>query len=84
MKIQLLVSDWSPPCRRAEKLWRAVAEEADVDLEVLNVTEPTGAEIMKRLQLKTIPALLIDANLVAVGVQSRTEANRIVAAHRKE
>jgi hypothetical protein len=84
MKIQLLVSDWSPPCRRAEKLWRAIAQEAGVDLEVLDVGELAGAEIMQRLQLKTIPALLIDANLVAVGVQSRTEANRIVAAHRKE
>ncbi len=56
-----------------------MAEEADVDLEVLNVTEPTGAEIMKRLQLKTVPVLLIDDQLVAIGVQSKDEARKIVA-----
>ncbi|MFQ5756299.1 MAG: thioredoxin family protein [Acidiferrobacterales bacterium] len=79
MKIQLLVSDWSPPCRRAEELWRAVAREVDVELEILNVTEPTGAEIMKRLQLKTISALVIDHQLVAIGVQSKDEARKIAA-----
>lgn len=84
MKIQLLVSDESPPCRRAEKLWREIAKETGVVLEVLDIAEPIGAEVMKRLLLKTIPALLIDDQLVAIGVQSNAEASHILAAHRKE
>lgn len=78
MKVELLVADWSPSCRRAEAVWRQVAEQGGVDFEVVDVDQPRGQALMQRLQLKTIPALLIDGQLVAIGVQNEQTARAII------
>ena len=39
---------------------------------------PLGREIAERLKLKTIPAVVVDGDLVAIGVQSREEARELV------
>jgi thioredoxin-like negative regulator of GroEL len=78
VKVELLVADWSPSCRRAEAVWRQVAYERAIELEVLDVDQPQGQALMQRLQLKTIPALLIDGQLVAIGVQSEQAARAIL------
>lgn len=78
MKVELLVADWSSSCRRAEAVWRQVAHERALDFEVVDVDEPHGQALMQRLQLKTIPALLIDGKLVAIGVQSEQAARAIL------
>ncbi len=80
MKIQLLVATWSPSCRRAQQVWRQLAQDHGLELSVVDVDEPAGQSLMQRLQLNTIPALLIDERLVAVGVQSQEEAEKIVRA----
>lgn len=84
MKAQLLVATWSPSCRRAQEIWHEVATELDLDLETLDVAQSEGQQLMRRLKLKTIPALLIDGTLVAIGVQSEDEARKIVAAAQKK
>ncbi len=78
MKVELLVAGWSPSCRRAEAVWRQVAHERAIDFEVVDVDQPQGQALMQRLQLKTIPALLIDGQLVAIGVQSEQAARAIL------
>lgn len=80
MQVQLLVSDWSPSRPRAEKVWREVAAEYDFALEILDVAQPEGQKLMRSLQLKTIPAVVIDGALVAIGVQSNDEARKIITA----
>ena len=42
--------------------------------------QPEGKALVSRLRLKTIPALIVDGALVAIGVQPPEEARRIVAA----
>jgi thioredoxin-like negative regulator of GroEL len=84
MKVQLLVADWSPACGRAQQVWQTVAQERQFELTVVDVDQPEGQATMQRLQLQTIPALLIDGQLVAIGVQSWEAALAIVdAAQRK-
>ncbi len=80
MKVQLLVSDWCASCHQAEKVWREVAEERDFDFAVVDIGQPEGRDLVSQLRLKTIPALVVDARLVALGVQSRQQALEIVAA----
>ncbi|MHB8455230.1 MAG: thioredoxin family protein [Acidiferrobacterales bacterium] len=79
MKIQLLVSDWCASCHQAEKVWREVAEERAFDFAVVDIGQPEGRELVSQLRLKTIPALVVDGRLVALGVQSRQQALEIVA-----
>jgi thioredoxin-like negative regulator of GroEL len=80
MKITLLVAAWSPPCRRAEQIWRKVALAHGLPLDIVDVDAPAGQALTQRLRLQTIPALLIDDRLVAIGVQGEQEADRLLAA----
>ena len=79
MKIQLLVSESCVPCDQAEMVWRNVARERDLDFSVVDLAEPEGQRLATLLQLKTIPALVVDGVLVAIGVQSPEEARALVA-----
>jgi thioredoxin-like negative regulator of GroEL len=80
MKLELLVADWSPSCRRAEAVWRQIAQERGIEVQIVDVDQPQGQALMQRLQLKTIPALLIDGQLVAIGVQSEESARALIDA----
>jgi len=78
MKVQLLVSETCAPCHQAEKIWREVASDLSLDFAVVDMEGPLGREIAERLKLKTIPAVVVDGDLVAIGVQSREEARELV------
>ena len=79
MKVQLLISDACDPCDQAEKVWRGVAAELELDFSVVNLDRPEGRQLAERLQLQTIPALVVDGVLVAIGVQSAEEARALVS-----
>lgn len=78
MKVQLLVSEWCASCHQAERIWSEVAQERDFDYQVVDMAQPEGKALVSQLRLKTIPALLIDGELKAIGVQSRPEALALV------
>jgi len=78
MKVQLLVSETCAPCDQAKKVWREVASDLNLDFEVVDLEDPQGRELAERLKLKTIPAVVVDGDLVAIGVQSREEACALV------
>lgn len=78
MKIELLVSGTCPFCREAESVWRPIAAELGHEFSVVDIALPEAAEQVKHLKLQTVPALLIDGVLRAVGVQSRKEALMLV------
>ena len=82
MKVQLLVSESCVPCHQAEKVWRQVAAERGLDFSVVSLDQPEGRSLATRLQLKTIPALLVDEVLVAIGVQSLDEARALISSSR--
>ena len=80
MKVELLVSEWCPTCPQAERVWRQVADERNIEFSVLDMAQPEGRALAHRLRLKTIPAVAVDGTLMAVGVPSLEEARRMVAA----
>lgn len=80
MKVQLLVSEWCKPCGKAEEIWHAVAAERAIAFEVLDIAQPEGRAVVARLNSKTIPAVVIDGRLAAVGVQTRAQALKMVEA----
>jgi thioredoxin-like negative regulator of GroEL len=79
MKVQLLVSDACDPCDQAAKVWREVAAEIELDFSVVNLDRPEGRQTAERLQLQTVPAVVVDGVLVAIGVQSLEEARALVS-----
>jgi glutaredoxin len=80
MKVELLVSEWCPTCPAAEKVWRDVLEERAFEFAVVDVAQPEGRALVARLHLRSVPSVIVDGILQAVGVQTRDEARRLVAA----
>ena len=78
MKVTLLVSEWCPTCPNAERIWRQVHGEREVELEVLDVAQPEGRRIIADKLIKTIPSTLVDGELKHVGVPSVEEARELV------
>lgn len=78
MKVQLLVSEWCASCHQAERVWREVAEERAIDFAVVDMGQPEGKALVSALRLKTIPSLIIDGQLKAIGVQTKAEALGLV------
>ncbi|HEU5339129.1 MAG TPA: thioredoxin family protein [Sulfuricaulis sp.] len=79
MKVQLLVSESCVPCEEAEKIWRRVADESAFDFSVVNLTDAEGQKFADQLELTTIPAVIIDGVLMAIGVQSLEEARALIS-----
>ena len=78
MEVRLLVSKWCPVCPQAEEIWGAVAKQQPIDYQVLDIAEPPGRALVASLRIRTVPALVVDGKLAAVGVQSMGEALKIV------
>jgi glutaredoxin len=79
MKLQLLVSESCVPCTQAEEIWRRVADESALELSVVNLNDPEGRQLADQLKLRTIPAVIIDGVLKAIGVQSLDEARALIS-----
>lgn len=80
MRVELLVSHWCPTCPAAEAVWRQVAGERAIDFAVVDISKPEGREIVSKLNLRTVPATVIDGVLQSVGVPSPDAARALVAA----
>lgn len=78
MKIELVVSGDCDYCLEAQRVWREIAAERDMEFALLDISLPRHAELLQRLKLQTVPALLLDGVLRAVGVQSRVEALALI------
>ncbi len=73
--IQLLVSEWCPTCPQAERLWRQIADETGATLDILDVTQRPGRDIVARLMIRTIPATVINDRLEFVGIPDAKAAS---------
>lgn len=80
MRVELLVSEWCVTCPAAEAVWRTVAAEKDIDYAVLDLAQPEGKRLARELRIRSIPALVIDGELKAVGVLPLADARQMVAA----
>lgn len=86
MRIELVVTGDCAFCRAAEAVWREAAEHHQCEFAICDIAQPEGERIVQRLKLQTVPAVVIDGVLRAVGVQTPEQAQALlqperVAAH---
>lgn len=74
MRAELLVDTDCPACDKAQTVWRAVCRQRGVNLRTLYVDSDDGRDRQRGWRLATIPAVFIDDQLMAVGVQSPEQA----------
>ncbi|WP_018876395.1 MULTISPECIES: thioredoxin family protein [unclassified Thioalkalivibrio] len=80
MKVELLVSEWCASCHDAERIWRQVAEDKQIDFAVVDMGQPEGRELATRLRIRSIPAVVVDGELKHIGLLDRTAATELVGA----
>lgn len=78
MKIELVISGDCDYCLEAQRVWREIAAEQSLEFALLDISLPHHAEMLQRFELQTVPALLINGVLRAVGVQTRDEALALI------
>ncbi|MEW6613798.1 MAG: thioredoxin family protein [Pseudomonadota bacterium] len=78
MQVTLLTSKWCPTCPEAEKVWSEVARQRPIEYQVLDVGDKAGRTLVSNLRIKSVPALVVDGKLKAVGVHSLGEALKMV------
>ena len=78
MRVRLVVSDDCAPCRVAETIWRSACAKRGMTLEVVDLGSAAGAAISKSFEIRTLPAVLIDDDLVAVGVQNPSQVDAMI------
>jgi glutaredoxin len=74
MKLQLLVSKWCPTCPAAEKVWSEAAAREGLQLEVLDVGNSDGRRVVVDLGIRTVPAMVINGKLRALGTSTISQA----------
>jgi glutaredoxin len=67
MKLQLLVSKWCPTCPAAQRVWSEAAARHGLALDVLDVGNPDGRRVAVDLGIRSVPAIVIDGKLRALG-----------------
>lgn len=78
MQVELLVTDDCPACEKAAAVWRAACTAAGAELAVRNLGEPETLQLARRWRLGTVPAVIIDGELMAVGVQDDAQARSLL------
>jgi glutaredoxin len=74
MTLQLLVSKWCPTCPAVERVWSEAAAREGLELEVLDVGDPVGRNVAVDLGIRTVPAMVIDGKLRALGTCTISQA----------
>lgn len=80
MKVQLLVSKWCPTCPQAERIWTEAAHKVPMEFEILDVADRKGREVVSRLRIRTVPAVVVDDVLKMVGAQPLAEVLKLLGA----
>ena len=78
MKVQLLVSQWCPSCPQAERIWAEAAQQVPMQFEVVDVADRKGREIVSRLRIRTVPAVVIDDVLRMIGAHPLADVLKVL------
>ena len=78
MEIEILVSQQCRSCASEVARWKPLCDARQIPLAVCDVGSPRGRELVARLDLKVLPAVMVDGVLRAVGVQSLEEVETLL------
>lgn len=67
MKLQLLIAGQLPSCLETRDIWQSVCEQQGIELELIEVENEEGQELIDKLGIKSFPVLLADGKIRAVG-----------------
>ncbi len=78
MNIQLIIKGQTETSQTTEYVWRTTCEEMGLSLQVANSETDEGQALVTMLALRTLPALVVDNRVIAVGQPNRSIAEKIL------
>lgn len=78
MKIQLITTELTELSEATQSIWQAVCEELSLSLDVIDSETPEGQLLVEELALRTLPALIVDNKIIAVGQPDHSSARKIL------
>ncbi|VAX14195.1 hypothetical protein MNBD_GAMMA24-2679 [hydrothermal vent metagenome] len=78
MNIQLILKGQTETSQTTEYVWRTTCEDKGLSLLVTNSETEEGQSLVKKLALRTLPALIVDNKVIAVGQPDRVIAEKIL------
>ncbi len=78
MNIQLIIKGHTKTSLATERIWRMACKEMGLPLQVANSETEEGQTLVEILALRTLPALVVDNRVIAVGQPNRSIAEKIL------
>jgi len=78
VKIQLIITGQTELSRVTKSIWQTICDEQGLPLEVADSETPQGQSLVEELALRTLPALVVDGKIVAVGQPDEISAKKIL------
>ncbi len=78
MNIQLIISGQAKQSQATERVWRTICEDMGLSLQIINSENEAGRSLVKKLNLRTLPALIVDGRVIAVGQPDTISAKKIL------
>lgn len=78
MNIQLIIKGQTDTSQTTEYVWRTTCKERGLSLQVADSETEEGQSLVTKLALRTLPALIVDNKVIAVGQPDRAIAEKIL------
>lgn len=78
MKIQLIIMGRTEQSQATENIWREICEAQGLSLQVADSQTMQGQSLVEKLALRTLPALVVNDRVIAVGQPDKVSARRIL------
>lgn len=74
VKVTLLTAKWCSLCPSAKEIWKQLKQQYDFEYEEIDTNSKRGKEMLEENEIKSVPATLIDGNVVFIGIPNKEEA----------
>jgi hypothetical protein len=78
MKLILIMTHRNPACENTQTIWHETCLKHNIELDVLDFENKKGKNLAKKLNLNSLPALIDNNNIIAVGQPDIKTAEKII------
>jgi len=78
MKLILVIAGRYQSCKLSQQIWKNECLKHKIELDILNLENENGQALAEQLNLKSLPALILDNKIIAVGHPDTKTAENII------
>ncbi len=78
MNIQLILGKQTTQSQATQNIWQSTCDDMALSLQVASTENEDGQLLVETLALRTLPALVVDSRVIAVGHPDKISATKIL------